>query len=261
MENLVLSIDIGIRNLAMCIMSCDDKKDLTTYKIHLWNVFDTLDTKEYKCETIQKNGKLCNKQCGYKYMKDDIQLYSCKSHFPKDILPLKKCNFYKKKKINDYLLQDIARIVLQKVQYMYENNTDLFDNLQNICIELQPKINQKMKFISHIIYGKLVELLINKPLCTIRFIRASQKLQAYSGPEIKCTLKGKYAQRKWLSIQYTRWILENKFNPEEKDKWLNLLNSNQAKIDDMTDTFLFCINNLYCSVTKKQKMNFKRTNL
>lgn len=125
--------------------------------------------------------------------------------------------------------------MLEKIQYTYDNHLDLFQQLSNIVIELQPKINQKMKFVSHIIYGKLVELLKDQPTI-IRFVRASQKLHAYTGPFIECKLKGKYAQRKWLSVEYTKWFLENAFCDTQKEKWNQHFLLHQKK-DDMSVNF------------------------
>ena len=105
-----------------------------------------------------------------------------------------------------------------------------------------------MVFISHILYGKYIQLY--KDIIPIRFVRASQKLRAYTGPEIKCTLKGKYAQRKWLSVQYTRWFLENKFSKEQKEKWLLIFESKTVK-PDLSDTFLMSINSI-TGIPKKQ---------
>ncbi len=262
---MILSIDIGLRNLAMCIMSADNKNDQSTYSIKLWNVYNTLNSDEYRCTSLQKSGKICNKLCSLKYKKSNEKeeskekeesneyVYCCKTHFPKTI-NITKTNMFKKKKIDEYLLQDIAKIVLDKLQNIYEENIDLFLKLTNIVIELQPKINQKMKFTSHIIYGKLVELMKDTN-CIIRFVRASQKLKCYTGPEFTCNLKGSYAKRKWLSIQYCKWFLENKFNKEEMNRWLFFFESHSKK-DDIGDTFLMAINCLY-GIPKKQTFNKK----
>jgi hypothetical protein len=252
---MFLSIDIGLRNLAMCLMTASDKNDLTTYSIKLWNVFNTLNSDEYRCEHLQKSGKICNKLCGFTYKDSSNQnaVYCCKTHFPKDI-SITKSNIFKKKKIDEYLLQDIAKIVLEKLDSIYRDNIELFLELKNIVIELQPKVNQKMKFTSHIIYGKLVELMKDTN-CTIRFVRASQKLKCYTGPVLTCNLKGSYAKRKWLSIQYCKWFLENKFNKEEMEKWIPFFDSHQKK-DDIGDTFLMAINLIY-GIPKKQAHNKK----
>ena len=109
-----------------------------------------------------------------------------------------------------------------------------------------------MKFTSHIIYGKLVEL-YKETNTTVRFVRASQKLKAYTGPSIECKLKGSYAKRKWLSIQYTNWFLENKFDLEQSNTWLPFF-ENHSKKDDVSDTMLMAINGLY-GIPKKQRQD------
>jgi hypothetical protein len=243
---MILSIDIGLRNLSLCIMNAENASDISSYKIHLWDVYNTLDSDNYKCQGIQK---ICNKTCCLKYKINENILYSCKTHFPKDIKINLKEHTFKKKKIDDYLLQDIAKIVLKKIQEIYDNNIIIFNNLKSIIIELQPKINRKAIFTSHIIYGKLVEL-YKDTQTTIKFVRAAHKLRAYTGPVIECKLKGEYAKRKWLSIQYTRWFLENNFSQEEKDKWLPYFESKVIK-PDMSDTFLMSINCLH-GIPKKQ---------
>jgi hypothetical protein len=260
---MILSIDIGVRNLSMCIMSCTNKTDLGTYKIHLWEDYNTLEADTHICTGIQKSGKLCGKKGSYKRQVDldtsneDVvrqgTVYSCKTHFPKDT-PIKKEHIFKPKLIKDYLLQDLVTIILKKMQEIYTTNKELFNSLSSIIIELQPTLNPRMKLVSHVLYGKLVEIYMdrnNQP--TIRFIRASNKLKAYTGPEIKCALKGKYAQRKWLSVQYTRYFLENKFSKEQKEIWLNNFLT-CGKADDRSDTALMAINGLY-GIPKKQIRN------
>ena len=249
---MILSIDVGLRNLSMCVMS-GDPKDWNTFKIHLWDNFNTLDGDDYFCESTLKNGKVCGKKCTCKYKKDSQThyTYTCKTHLPKEIDRSKRDVTYKKKRVEDYLLQDLADIVLQRLQEIYDTHKEIFTQLKGIVIELQPKINQKMKFTSHLIYGKLVEL-YRGTKCTIRFVRASQKLKAYTGEplEAKCPRKGDYAKRKWLSIQYCTWFLENKFCQAERDKWLPILKDHK-KQDDASDTFLFSVQAII-GIPKKQ---------
>jgi hypothetical protein len=251
---MILSIDIGIKNLAMCIMNCTDKTDISTFNIHLWDVYNVLqsDSDNQICQALKKNKGICNKKCLYTYKTGHNELvYSCKTHIPKEYKT--KAQLIKQKKVVDFLLQDIATLFIKKILDIYATHQSLFNQLTHIIIELQPKINQKMKFISHILYGKLVELFFNKPNTSIRFVRASQKLKAYTGPTLECTLKGYYAKRKWLSIQYSKWFLENKFSSEEKQKWLPLLD-NTTKRDDLSDTLLMAINSLH-GLPKKQTVD------
>ena len=240
-NKVVLCLDPGLRHLGACIMN-------SNYEILLWDVFNILDFDDYHCEELLKNGKICGKKCSMKYKKEPNKIvFTCKTHFPKNIQKIKKHDF-KKKNIDEYLLQDIVNIFIERIQEIYSSKMSLFKSLTHINIELQPKFNPKMLLISHILYGKFVELYKNT--IPIRFIRASQKLKAYTGPQIECKLKGKYAQRKWLSVQYIRWFLENKFSQEQRDKWLPFFESKTVK-PDMGDTGLMCINAI-TGIPKKQ---------
>lgn len=241
---ITLCIDPGIRNLSMCIMNSDRE-------ILLWDVYNILDEDDYHCEQTFKNGKVCGRKCNMKYKKEQATTFTCKTHFPKNIKKTKINNF-KKKSIDDYLLQDIANTFVKRIQEIYDSN-DVFKELTNIYIELQPKCNPKSLFVSHILYGKFVQLYKNT--IPIRFVRASQKLHAYTGPHIECKLKGKYAQRKFLSVKYIQWFLENKFSKEQREKWLPIFLSHSKK-DDMSDTALMAINSI-TGIPKKQITNKK----
>ncbi len=241
--------DVGLRNLALCIISTLDKRDISKYKIEMWDVFNILDQDDFKCKSYLKNGKVCNKKCSMKYFKDNITEYSCKLHFPKDISKNRSNNF-KRKTIDKYQLQDIAKAFINKIEELYNNN-EIFRQITDIQIELQPTINQKMKFTSHILYGKLVDL-YKHTNTTIKFVRAEYKLKVYTGPYIECKIKNPYKRRKWLSIEYAKWILENKFNILEKNKW-SWVFDNYKKLDDISDTFCMGINSLLGTIKDKNK--------
>jgi hypothetical protein len=140
------------------------------------------------------------------------------------------------------------------VQQIYDENETIFKQLNTIHIELQPKINQKMKMTSHVLYGKLVEL-YKDTKTSIKFVRAATKLKAYTGPYIECKLKGAYAQRKWLSIQYTKWMLQNQFSIDERNKWIHVFDTH-TKVDDMSDTALMAINAIHGVPKTKDKKGF-----
>jgi hypothetical protein len=239
---MILAIDVGLRNLAMCAMTCANGKNKETYSVHLWDVYNTLEgDAPTKCNATLKNGKVCGKKCTSQYKSECEKQYCCKTHFPKDI-KYTSANVVKAKKVDQYLLQDITRIVLKKLIEIYESNTEVFSQVTHVLIELQPKINNKMKLISHIIYSKFVEIFMDKPKVSIRFVRASQKLKAYKGPTVECKLKGAYARRKFLSVEYTKWFLRNEFcQNEDNQLWLKKFMMHPKK-DDLADTFLMAIN-------------------
>ena len=225
-----LCIDPGIRNLSYCVIN-------SNYEILLWDTCDILEDDNYLCQGLFKNGKTCNRKCNMKYNENENILFTCKTHFPKEIKK-NKVNNFKRKNIDEYLLQDIAVTFLNKLNELIESN-EIFKTLTSIYIELQPKCNPKSLFVSHLLYCKFISIYKNN--IPIKFVRASQKLKAYTGPKIECKLKGKYAQRKWLSIEYCKWFLENKFPEEQKDKWLPIFLSKKIQAD-MSDTLLMAIN-------------------
>ncbi len=175
-----------------------------------------------------------------KYTDDSKNVvFTCKTHFPKEIIKTKNNNF-KKKAVKDYRLQDIAERFVKKIQEMYDNNYEIFKSVDKILIELQMKCAPRMLFTSHVLFGKLTELYVGTST-TIQFVRASAKLKVYTGPEIVCNLKGAYAKRKFLGIEHGRWFLENKFSKEQRDLWLPTLT---GKLDDRFDCFLYAINSI-----------------
>ena len=112
-----------------------------------------------------------------------------------------------------------------------------------------------MKFTSHVIYTTFVDIYkdTNVP---VRFIRASQNLQAYNGPVVECKLKTPYSRRKFLSVAYTKWYLENgilnnTFNKEKN--WLNMLLTHSKK-DDLCDVINSNMN-VHRGLKGKQKRN------
>lgn len=250
-NNVVLTIDVGVKNLAMCIIE-------SNYNMLLWDVYNILDETEVKhCEILKKDGETCNKKCQFKYTKEnekDKVYYCCKKHFPKN-MKIEKNNRVIDKKVGDYLLQDITQKILKNVREIYTNHEDIFTKVTNVCIELQPKVNQRMKFISHVIYTTFVDIYKNTQT-PIRFIRASQNLQAYNGPPVECKLKTPYSKRKFLSVAYTKWylqegLLNTPFNQEKK--WLDKLTTHSKK-DDLCDVINANIN-VHKGLKSKQKRN------
>jgi hypothetical protein len=287
----VLSIDIGIHNLSMCIISTDNVKDFKTYKIELLDVYDILEDTDKKCQSLQKNNKICNKKCSMKHktVLDNLDtprskestaprskestaqqnkmeqncstwVYTCKMHNPKEIKSIE----HKRKTIDKYLLQDLVTIMITKINYLYKEHRDLFVKLTKIHLELQPSTNTKMKLMSHVIYTKLIDLYLNEDFepPEIKFIPAKQKLKVhYTGPELICKLKTEYAKRKWMSIQIGTWYFETQFSEEKKDLWLPKIQ--EGKSDDKADVLLMDINALYGipkTITSTTKKFYKRRN-
>jgi hypothetical protein len=226
--NSVLAIDIGIKTLSMCVL---DNKGV----IKLWGVYNTLDCEtsgeggEKRCKIIQKNGKICDKLCSVKT--SESPEFFCKTHSPKDceVLP------YSCKKIKDYTLQELAKFMIISLNRTLASNKEALVNVKCVLIELQPSFAVKMKFISHVVYTKLVEFFMTGDT-VVKFVKATEKLKVYDGPEIITTKKG-YAKRKYESIQHARYFLDNKFSEEQREIWQHVINCSKA--DDASDALCY----------------------
>ena len=66
----------------------------------------------------------------------------------------------------------------------------------------------------------------------IHMVNARNKLKVYKGPKIECNKKGKYAQNKFLGVEYTKQMIKN-----ENDHFQNIFNTSKKK-DDLADAYL-----------------------
>ena len=63
-------------------------------------------------------------------------------------------------------------------------------------------------------------------------VNARNKLKVYKGDPISCDKKGKYAQNKWLSVEYTKQMIGN-----EDEGHIQLFSLSKKK-DDLADAYL-----------------------
>jgi hypothetical protein len=220
----VLSFDIGLRNLGVCLL----EKLSTNCKIKYWKDENLLHENNNEC--VQ-----CKRKAKFNLGNESL----CKVHLNQIIKknPNTKFKIIKNKKIKDMTLQHICVQVINSFNNII-NNT-LFDDINIILIELQPKINNKMKLISNIIFSKLCEKYINTKTI-IKFIRASQKSKIskyYNGPDILLKTKDKYRIRKQQSIIHVEWILNTHYI-SNKDEYIEYF-KNSKKKDDLSDAFCY----------------------
>jgi hypothetical protein len=247
----VLSIDVGVKNLSVCCMSKEPDNELL--KINLWENYNLLEAEPVTCTALTKKKTICGKICKFKCN----EIMSCKTHLPKDE-PFKEI---KSKLVDSYTLQQISLIVTKKITEIVKENEELFESLDLIQIEKQPKVNQKMQFVSHLVFGKLTELLEEK-ITKIRFVNASKKAVLFKTEESVITgvMKGAkgYSNRKKASIEYVTNFLQNG-KVHESEYWLNRLESNTKK-SDLADSASYCIVELLGTgnALKKKQKRFKK---
>ena len=206
-----LSFDVGIKNLAYCRL--DENKVIKN-----WGIINLNENPQ--CDVHLK--KRCEKQCSYIVHGDDKVKYCCTSHSKR---------FPKKKKINtNHDLMNLSQLCVSKLR-----DLDL-DGVTHVLIENQPALkNPVMKSIQMIIYTFFVMDGVMKEdssIETIHMVNARNKLKVYKGTPIECNKKGKYAQNKYLSVEYTKNMIEN-----QTDHIKNIFNSSKKK-DDLADSYL-----------------------
>ena len=258
----ILSIDVGMKNLAFCLFEINDSME---YSILKWDVLNLCKDQEHLCKEPKKNKDICNKKA--KYFKDDC--YYCKTHAKnkKYLIPDMKCNKYnlKKKKILElrkiiekHKLEiqkkakkdDLQKVLLEYFEQKYfdivsktranqinlvtygRNMREMFnETLENINIDIVCVENQigplalRMKTLQ----GMIMQHFIEKEIPLVEEISATNKLKEFL--DIKKTT---YSERKKLSIVYTRQILSDNNNLH---KWIKIFNEHKKK-DDLADSFL-----------------------
>jgi hypothetical protein len=269
----IISIDVGIKNLALCLFEKIENSDL--FKIIKWDILNISEQENYKCLFIEKN-KICDKPA--KFKKDDKCF--CLKHSKKQQLQIPtsqvKSSFINKQKINN--LYEIA----DKHDIKYDSkikkadlinlinshiNKNYFEEIQsknaskvdliNIGINLKYKLNNMLENIDSIDYvlienqispianrmktiqGMIVQYFImsNIDVTNIEFISASNKLKEYNTSDKdkeKDKEKTKYADRKKMGIIKCLEELNNNFNYIDK---IDFFNTHKKK-DDLADCFL-----------------------
>lgn len=221
---ITLCVDVGVRNLSLCIMT-------SAYEILFWQVVDILDMDDHRCDHHS-----CDRPAALKFpgTTDGAWKFTCKRHRLQGIEGLP----HKKKVMSDYPLATLVRILLDRLESIYDSHRSVFDPVNAVYIELQPQRNPKSVLLSHVLYTRFIQM-YNIGQVSVKFISGTRKLQCYTGPPMTCTKTG-YAKRKWLSVHYCQWFLEHQFPPSERDRWLPHFQS-YSKADDAADSFLYAV--------------------
>jgi hypothetical protein len=210
----VLGIDVGIKSLAMCIL---DNKSIV-----YWDVLNLIGDNN-TCNKNTVKGVICGKKASLLY--NDV--YYCKTHCKDN--DAKKISDPKVKNIN---FQRLTKVILESLDSVYKQNADVFDTVTDILVEFQPKINVKMKFASHVIFSKFVDI-YNTRKVNIRFVTANKKTKLSKQSAGINT----YKQRKNDSVIF---ITEHLSSTNTSDKWVTKFNSHKKK-DDLADAMCYAL--------------------
>jgi hypothetical protein len=261
----ILSIDVGIKNLAFCLFNKSPTSE--HFNIVKWDIVNLSEEETLKCCFTEKN-MMCNKPA--KFKKDD-HCY-CLKHSKKQQYQIptteQKPSFINKQKIAKLYeiadghnikyepkikKTDLINLINENMQKMYfdtieskkANEVDLF----NIGINIKNKFNVMFKEENKIDYviienqigplairmktiqGMIVQYFImsNLDVEHIEFISSANKLKGCDTKD-----KEKYSDRKKLGISRCLGFLTSDFRFNEH---LNYFNQHKKK-DDLSDSFL-----------------------
>ena len=260
----ILSIDVGIKNLAYCLFNL---KSETEFAVEKWNVIDLVSDQKNICSISKKNGDKCTYKA--KYSKNNE--YYCKKHAKSsenyiiantELNPIKykRLPCYKLKPLVDKhgikleedkkytktelltLLDDFVKfkcfdVVSEKKcgtvnlvmlgRSLCTNFDKEFEGINIDCVIIENQISplaNKMKTIQ----GMIAQYFIMNDVNTIEFISASNKLKQW------VKRKTTYNERKKLGIKITLDLI---INNNQFKFWDNKFVTHKKK-DDLADAFL-----------------------
>lgn len=211
----IISIDVGIKNLGLCIFSINSDSTIDIVK---WQTISLVDEKVRKCDGYTSSNKKCINDAKYIIGNECY----CGIHKKKGV------ELIKKKKAEKENLVSLGK-----------NMKDIFDKLlidvsgiEIVLIENQiSPIANRMKTLQ----GMIMQYFIMHDLDKIEMISSQNKLKVfdYYVKKIKETQGNSYSVRKKLGIGLTEYILElNKDWGRYKYLFIG------KKKDDLADSFL-----------------------
>lgn len=242
----LVSIDVGVKNLAICMLTQYDSTHSREIKVPFWKWYDVTEIGEFP-QGKKKKKPTKKEQEAFGICKSTIKRTGqvCGKKGPVNSRGRAYCGVHEpttKHSASD--TQDWCYAMLNKLPSVGEEIIDVLNTIDGesgissrdileIVIEQQSMDNKKIMMQSHLIFGFFVTLFNNA--VPIRFVPAYNKLSVYDGPEITCTLKTKYAARKFLARKHTEYFLDTMalLNPL-KDFFVSC----KTKQDDVADAFL-----------------------
>jgi hypothetical protein len=207
----VLGIDVGLKTLAVCVFDT---------RIRLWNVYNVLEEEVKMCSVCTRPSKYISGFCGF-HVSSSLKL---------------KKNQIKTKKVKSYSLHETAKKIITFLEKLISENIEIFDEITQVVIELQLKLNARMCFASNMIFAKLSDHFLESNT-SIKFEKASAKLKKFAGDK-GTFVENTYANRKMKSVEYVR----NTLVELEETEMLKYF-SDLKKKDDASDSFLLAYNN------------------
>lgn len=226
---LILSFDVGIKNLAYCLLEYDPNK-----KTKLIRKWDIINLSYYDCPDPDINYLLGNyKSMRINELKESMSKYKLPTgqKKPELLRTLEKYLIqkgYLKKKMS---IQDTGLVMVSKLDQL-----TFLKEAQLVLIENQPSLkNPVMKSVQMLLYSYfLIRGMVDlKQVSDIKLISASNKLKKCNSIEKFKDRSKSYKDRKKLAIDYCYYLLEELEPIEQKNYF-----SGNCKKDDLADCYL-----------------------
>ncbi|MGI9554518.1 MAG: hypothetical protein ACR2M6_00985 [Vampirovibrionia bacterium] len=260
----IISFDVGIKNLAYCIIEVDEHK---TYTICGWGILNLVNKPVFSCGSKQKKKPyaICGKSASYM---DSAQNYYCKQHAKSCdfIVPIKELSDSALKRAKLSELKELATrfklmydtpvkkidlfnkiqefkkehclkpIVIEKAETglvaMSINLTHLMDNLikdhKIDCVLIENQIS-KIASTMKTIQGMITQYFVMIHVDDIHYISSYNKLKVF----VESKKNYSYKERKDLGIKCAR----DEIIKTQHDGWVSIFNNHKKK-DDLADSFL-----------------------
>ena len=225
-DNLVISFDVGIINLAYCVLSLTGNGPSSSPSpspvIYDWNIINMAGgNPALTCSAKLKTTGA--PKCSHKAFYLDNGAAFCKTHGS----PSMERNM---------TVANVTEAELKERLFRALDANPIFLVPNMVLVEQQPlKGMEKIRGVGHALFDYFVlrgTLDKGKKYSVLKFIDAKNKLTVYEGPPISCHLKTQYARNKWYSIKYCSWAIQHL--PCATEYFDNF----GKKTDDLADCFL-----------------------
>jgi hypothetical protein len=216
-ENLVISFDVGIINLAYCVLRLTDNGPV----IYDWNIINMAGgNPSLTCSAKLKTAGAA--KCSHKAFYDN-GLPFCKIHGSPSM-------------DRNMTVANVTEAELKERLFRALDANPIFLLPNIVLVEQQPlKGMEKIRGVGHALFDYFVLRGIldkGKKYSVLKFIDAKNKLTIYEGPPISCHLKTQYARNKWYATRYCSWAIRDL--PAATEYFDNF----GKKTDDLADCFL-----------------------
>jgi hypothetical protein len=230
----IASFDIGVKNLAFCVMRYDPAaRDGKRFPIIEWRSMDLTDPggfSDRNCDKIKPDGEQCTHGARIFPPDSDGGGGWCGVHNPdrSKYKPVKQTGA----KAKSLSYEAITNALMDRLDELSE----LWARVDHVVIETQFSKNRRMIFLSAIVFTYFMKTGQRNPeskISHVKFVSSRNKLEIYDGPPITTKKrKDPKAERKQLAIQHCQYMIR------EDDEKLKFFHRFPKKKDDLSDCFL-----------------------